>query len=1074
MSSIPISKTKIILPRRRAELLTRQRLLASMYESLDKKLIMVSAPAGYGKTSLLIDLASQSELPCCWLALDEMDREPQRFIAYLIAAMAEGFPKFGNQSASMLVGLTSFAQDDMERMLVTLVNETYEQIHEHFILVLDDFHLVDDVEPIQTFLNRFVQLVDENCHLIISSRTLTSLSDLPLMVARDQVSGLGFSDLAFHPDEIQALLVQNNNQRISDEEAGKMIEKTEGWITGLQFTGTGASTGDLIKPTTNTGVGLSDFLGQQVLDRQSPALRDFLLRTSMLEEFDALLCQAVLAPLYPQPQNWQSLIGAIVQNNLFVLPVGTDGKWLRYHHLFRDFLRARFEREYPEEVKPILSRMGQAYEELGEWEKAHYIYKYLNDQRVLAEMVERSSTPMLQRAMLTLESWLNDLPPSLLRTRAGLLSIRGAIVYMKGNLREGLKLLDQAEQAFRLEKNIAGLALTLVRRGIVYRFLGDYDASLRDANEVIELTEGLDDLQNLCAEALRVKGLALYRLGQTRQAVDFLENSLNLHIHLNDTSGIPVLFMETGMVYQAIGKYSDAGTAYEKALQIWRQEGNLSWQANLLNNLGVLRHFQGEYEKAVLAFEEGLISAQHSGYARMEALIAIGLGDLYTELEDFDVAQRNYQHAQEIVQRMDDRFLVFYLIMAQAGLALLQKEIKNAVQQIADADEMIKSGHSIYEKGLLNLTLGRLSLLQGDPTRSVHQLEEAEHCFSEDGRKLEGDASRIWLASAYYQIKDFSAARQIIKNVLVSRGQVTDAILVAVHQARQWLDGLQKDAEVGRLVGDLLTRASRLSNKMPAIRRQLHRMAHVVEIPHAHLIIKTFGAASVTVGGKLLTLSDWQTQSVRDLFFYLLMSQKPLTKEQVGEILWPDLDDPQKLKLRFKNEIYRLRRAVGQDVIEYEDIYYRFNHSLDFEYDVEAFESFLARARSTVNLADQTEFYQKAVDLVHGPFLKDIYADWASFERERLGLTYLSALVTLAELFQKQARPEQALAACQRALDYDITYEAAYSLSMQIYHRMGDRASVKRIYQTCEETMQRQLGMSPAKETKELYNRLIV
>jgi two-component SAPR family response regulator len=213
---------------------------------------------------------------------------------------------------------------------------------------------------------------------------------------------------------------------------------------------------------------------------------------------------------------------------------------------------------------------------------------------------------------------------------------------------------------------------------------------------------------------------------------------------------------------------------------------------------------------------------------------------------------------------------------------------------------------------------------------------------------------------------------------------------------------------------------------------------------------------------------------VRDLFFYFLTSRKSFTKEQVGEALWPDVDDPQKLKLRFKNEIYRLRRAVGQDVIAFDDIYYGFNHVLDYEYDVEAFESFLDRARSSENLAEQTEFYQKAVDLVNGPFLKDIYADWTNFERERLSQAYLSALISLAELFQKQARPEQALAACQRALDYNLTFEAAYSLSMQIYHRLGDRASVMRTYQTCEQTMQRQLGLAPTKETRDLYQRLLI
>jgi len=1072
MSSIPVSKTKIVLPRRRAEILTRKRLLETLFESLDKKLILVSAPAGYGKTSLLIDLADQSELPCCWLALDEMDREPQRFIAYLIAAMAERFPDFGSQSASMLASLTSLEQD-MERLLVTLVNETYEQIHEHFILILDDFHLVDDVQPVQAFLNRFIQLVDENCHVIISSRVLTSLPDLPLMVAREQVSGLSFSDLAFHPDEIQALLAQNNNLRISDDDARQMIEKTEGWITGLQFTGSGALSGALIKSASNTGVGLSDFLGQQVLDRQPPDLRDFLLRTAMLEEFDASLCQAVLAPLYAEPQNWQSFINAIVQNILFVLPVGADGKWLRYHHLFRDFLRTRFEQERPEEIKPILSRMGRAYENLGEWEKAHYIYKQLGNNDVLAEMIERASTPMLKRAMLTLESWLNDLHPPMLQTRPGLLSIRGAIIYMKGNLHEGLSLLDQAERAFRLEKNVSGLTLTLVRRGIVYRFLGDYDASLRDADEVIELTEARDDLQMRYAEALRVKGLALYRLGQARQAVEVLEHALNLYVHLNDTSSIPILLMETGMVYQATGNYAEAGTVYEKALQIWRKEGNLSWQANLLNNLGVLRQLQGEYEKAALAFEEGLVCAQHSGYTRMEALIAIGLGDLSAELEDFSIAQLNYRHAEEIVRKMDDRFLLFYLTMAQAILALLQKKATEARQFISNASGLIQSSDSLYEKGLLNFVLGRLSLMEGNPPQAINQLEVAECCFSEDGRKMESAANRIWLTAAHYQTKNYTIARQMTTNISGGRAQVAHGILIAVHQAQSWLNGLEGDVEVGRVVGDLLTRAGRMAGKMPEIRRHLHRMSHVVQIPNSHLIIRAFGLASISVGGKLLTLSDWQTQSVRDLFFYFLTRQKPLTREQVGEILWPDLHDPQKIKLRFKNEIYRLRRAVGQDVITYENIFYMFNRTLDFEYDVEAFESFLSRAKSTTNPAEQIEFYQKAVDLVRGPFLEDIYVDWAMFERERLSQTYLSALLSLAELFQKNAQPERALAACQRALDYDPAFESAFSLSMQIYHRMGDRASVIRIYQTCQETMQRQFGLPPSKETKELYHRLI-
>ena len=158
-SSIPISKTKIVVPHRRPELLSRPRLLESMKGLLANKLVLLSAPAGYGKTSLLIDLAHNVEMKVCWLSLDALDRNPQRFMAYMMASLAERLPGVGEVSKTLLRQLKSI-EKDAESLLVALTNELYERVEDDYLLILDDYHLLDDMPVIAALINRFLQLVD--------------------------------------------------------------------------------------------------------------------------------------------------------------------------------------------------------------------------------------------------------------------------------------------------------------------------------------------------------------------------------------------------------------------------------------------------------------------------------------------------------------------------------------------------------------------------------------------------------------------------------------------------------------------------------------------------------------------------------------------------------------------------------------------------------------------------------------------------------------------------------------------------------------------------------------------------
>jgi LuxR family maltose regulon positive regulatory protein len=331
------------------------------------------------------------------------------------------------------------------------------------------------------------------------------------------VGGLSFDELAFRPEEIQTLVLQNHSLTIPDAVAEEMARETEGWITGLLLstqTMWWQGMANRTRVARVSGVGLYDYLAQQVLDQQPPPVRDFLLRTSILEEFDADLCEAVLGPAaYPTGENWQGLISSVLRSNLFVQPVGDEGMWLRYHHLFRDFLQARLAEEQPDEETHILRRLGAVYAERRQWEKAYALYQRLADVESVADLIETAGLSMRRGGQLkTLSEWIDALPAEKLNSRSTLLSLCGIAATNLGETEHGLSLLNQAEALARSRGNSSELAYALVWRAVAYRFLGNYKASLADAEEALAIAEAEESLGDVQAEAS-------YRIGQLYHSI---------------------------------------------------------------------------------------------------------------------------------------------------------------------------------------------------------------------------------------------------------------------------------------------------------------------------------------------------------------------------------------------------------------------------------------------------------------------------------------------------------------------------------------------------------------------------
>ncbi|MCO6433407.1 tetratricopeptide repeat protein, partial [Nitrosomonas nitrosa] len=632
------------------------------------------------------------------------------------------------------------------------------------------------------------------------------------------------------------------------------------------------------------------------------------------------------------------------------------------------------------------------------------------------------------------------------------------------------ELLDKAISIYRKKGGTEGLILALIRRANTLRFLGDYAASLENVRESLRLAEMKVSFQSHYAEALRIMGLDLHRLGESRQAVESLEKSLFLYSAVNENARIPIVLMEAGMVHHAVGDINSAKVSYQKALSLKQAESDIYTQAEILNNLAVLYHQIGEYELASETFEAGLLCARKSRNSRAESLILTGLGDLYGEIEEYDSAAQAYSLAETVTADLTG-FLRNYLITARGNLSLAQGHFEEVDHILKSHRKHFKISQSAYERGLWLLLEGRYLLQKDNPKKAIHLINESRDLFVQAGRDLEWQWSIIWLSAAWCQLNNKKQAVVVLREILSDNTSLDHALLVMFRHAIPWLKVLQHDPIIGRRLAGLFEKLKRLWKKMPVIRRNLRRHASFIQIPSASLVIRAFGNPEITVAGRVIQMSDWRTQSVRDLFLYFLQGQEAVTKEQVGAVLWPETPNAQALKARFKNEIYRLRRAVGRDVIVFDDEYYRFNHQMDYEYDVEAFDSHILRAHRISDVNGRIEHLRKAVELVHGPFLADIDAEWVIPERERLWQVYGAALEELAYLYLDTGELEHCLSMCQLALKRDRFQEAIYQIEMRAYAILGDRSAIARRYQACKLVM-KELKLPLSDETERIYREL--
>jgi LuxR family transcriptional regulator, maltose regulon positive regulatory protein len=428
--STPILATKLYKPPPRPKAVLRSGLIERLNDGLfaSRKLTLISAPAGFGKTTLVSEWAATCGRPVAWLSLDEGDNNPACFLIYFIAALQTVAPKVGEGA---LGALQSPQPLPAESILTNLLNEI-SILPDNFICVLDDYHVID-AKPVDNALTFLLEHLPAQMHLVIATREDPHLPLARLRV-RGQLTELRASDLRFTPVEAAEFLNRVMSLNLSAENIAVLENRTEGWIAGLQLAAISLQGNQDVSGFIREFAGdhryIMDYLIEEVLQSQPEPIRQFLLQTSILDRLNGSLCNALTGN-----EDGIARLDALQRGNFFVIPLDDKRTWYRYHHLFADVLRMHLITEQPDQVPVLHRRASEWNEHNGSTEHAIHHALAAGDFARAANLVELIIPAMNRsRQFATLLGWLKALPDELVRVRPVLSTWYASVLMSSGDL----------------------------------------------------------------------------------------------------------------------------------------------------------------------------------------------------------------------------------------------------------------------------------------------------------------------------------------------------------------------------------------------------------------------------------------------------------------------------------------------------------------------------------------------------------------------------------------------------------------------------------------------------------------
>ena len=1025
--------TKVALPARRPAILPRQRLIDLLAEHTSRRVTIVSAPAGYGKTTLLLEFDQSWQAPFCWYSLDERDRDLQAFLRYWLASGRAQFPSFGQEVEDALTRGEELSQQDWVDLMVSAVR----QVGRSFILVFDDFHYLDEAPPeLRRVLDGWLYRLPAECHVVLSTRTQPDVGVLPLMTVRQEVATVTAADFAFTCEEVARLYRDILNKEISLDDAQHLADVTEGWAAALILMA------DKVQ-IARTSISLEQIKGSDTLF-QYIDLEQFSMQPQEVQRF--LMDSAV--PLAMEPRwlnellgidNAEEMLDYLERRNVFItregLPAGRQGtepQRYRYHKLFRAFLVSRLRAQEARRFTELNQKAAAMFEREARWQEAVYHLLQARAWERIVQVTERVGRELFEQGKWdTLAEWLEAIPAEELDSQPKLVLWKARILHYLNQLDQALAVLTRPIQTFEAEGDWTSLAAALAIKGMCLRFKGAY----HEAKEVLTRARSLllehDGPMSALTEARKELGITHGMCGEFAEALEELKGVLDIYQAQGDAYNIAHVSDQLGITLASLGRLGEAVGHLERARVRWLKLGNDELLMQTLNNLATLYHLQGELDRAEEVDRQGLEKARQRGSTYTEVYLLDSLAAVQRDRGQLSEAIEVYRRALDLARELDDVYIGIHVMDGLANAQRLSGDIADAEATVNQAAADAQERGGVFELGICSATTGLIQRDRGLLKQAVASLERAVTLLKEGDAKRQLAKAYFHLAEVYFALKRkrlaldcLDAAARLVQELGYDHFLRLEAsrtpLLVQYAAAHKLADGYY-----ARMLKAIKGVAPAQAGKGSEESEQ--------EGAVSGLAAYGFGNLRVEMNGREVTDLEWRSEKSKEMFFFFLCNRRPLRKEEIVTALWPDLPD-EKTGSLFHSNLYRLRQALYPGCIAKDSGRYILDPQGSFLLDVEEFQEALRGMEGLPADSDEAiVLMEKARALYAGQFASEFYSEWAEALRWQLEEQHMRLLTALAGARTERGEYKRSADLCQQILTEDEYNEAAWYRLMSNY-----------------------------------------